>query len=135
MKIAVSNYQVLPADVYPATLKGILEKDSDYGPAVLLEFVISDGEYAGQEVSGMASATLSRKAKLRGWVEGMMGKALPADMTELDMDKLIGRSCRLNVSVKTVKDNMEVNRIETILPVKPPKTEKPAPAPSNGDPF
>ncbi len=141
--VSVSNatYEALPADVYPVVVSKVESKETQYGDGVVITFTVSDGEYAGKTVTGLASMSLNVKAKLRGWVEAITGKSLAnvAEGTNIDLEKLVGKACRVNITIVPGKDGTgEFNRVKDVLPLRPVKTEKPAPKPvesSDGDLF
>lgn len=119
---------LVPADMYMAKFTGYEEIVTEYGPAVKLYFLITEGAEKDKIVNGLASIPangLTPKSKLRIWIEGMLGRKLAGVTEEIDLDKLIGRPCRLNLSVTEGAKGGQFNRIESILP---PRSTKPVKA-------
>jgi len=137
----VSNvsFAAVPADVYPVVVSKIEEKEMEFGPTILVSFTISDGEHAATVITGLASKSLNVKAKLRGWVEAITGKNLAnaAEGTNVDLERLVGKPCRISVSVVPGKDGTgEFNRVTSVLPIRAARPAQPAPKPveaGNGD--
>ena len=125
LTLTAQDYTVVDDGEYPAKFTGYEERTSDFGPAVVLQFELADEEHRGISLSGMASQKLTPKAKLRGWIEGMMGRALEAG-ENVNLDALIGSKVMLYV-VTEDKDKGMFNRIEKIR--KPKPKAKPAPKP------
>lgn len=140
--VSNQSFAAVPADVYPVVVSSIEEKEMEFGPTVILGFTISDGDYAASVVSGLASKSLNLKSKLRGWVEAITSKSLAAvaEGTVVDLEKLVGKPCRITVSVVPGKDGTgEFNRVTSVLPLRAVKLVQ-APAPvappiANGDLF
>lgn len=139
--VSNQSFAVVPADVYPVVVSKIEEKEMEFGPTLIVGFTVSDGEYASTVISGLASKSLNVKAKLRGWVEAITGKSLStvAEGTVVDLEKLVGKACRITVSVVPGKDGTgEFNRVTAVLPLRAMKIVAP-PAPvapaANGDLF
>jgi len=124
LTLTAQDYTVVDDGEYPAKFVGYEERTSDFGPAVILNFELLDEEHRGIGLSGMASQKLTPKAKLRGWIEGMMGRALKAG-EDVNLDALIGSKVMLYVITED-KDKGMFNRIEKI---RKPKKAKPAPKP------
>ena len=122
LTLTAEDYTVVDDGEYPAKFAGYEQKTTEFGPAVILTFELQDEENRGVAVSGMASQKLTPKAKLRGWVEGMMGRALETNES-VDLDDLIGRKVMLYITTQDTDKGM-FNRIDKI---RVPK-RKPAPA-------
>lgn len=151
-RVTESTFELYPADVYEAKLVSIEPKTIEFNgePSDVLEwtFEFVDGEYAGKTINDIASwpaKGLSPKCKLRQWIEGMTGKSLQGYEGEVDINKLIGRPCRINVFRGPNTKGREVNKITSILPPKaggrsqrtapPPPPADVAPPPSEEDLF
>lgn len=125
LTLTAQDYTVVDDGEYPAKFVSYEEKESDFGPAVVLQFELLDEEHRGIALSGMASQKLTPKAKLRGWVEGMIGRALESG-ENVNLDDLIGSKVMLYI-VTEDKDKGLFNRIEKIR--KPKSKTKPVPKP------
>ena len=99
MKLQTKDYETLDEGEYSAKLTGYEEKEGDFGPFLLLTFSVLDEEHAGSTVTAMASKKLGPKCKLRGYVEGMLGRALESKEM-VDMDDFIDRKYMIYVGVK-----------------------------------
>lgn len=121
------NFTILDPDVYEATFKKYEEMDLEFGPALKLFFEIKDmvtEEGGPVTIDGIASVPkngLTLKSKLRGWIEGMLGRNLAGSNEEVDLDALIGTDCRLTVEQVTKGTREDgspkvFNNITTILP-------------------
>ena len=125
LTLTAQDYTVVDDGEYPAKFVSYEERTSDFGPAVILSFELMDEEHRGVALSGMASQKLTPKAKLRGWIEGMMGRALKAG-EDVNLDALIGSKVMLYIITED-KDKGMFNRIEKIR--RPKSKAKPAPKP------
>ncbi len=136
------NFTILEPDVYEATFTKYEEMDLEFGPALKLFFVINDmvtEEGAPITIDGIASVPkngLTPRCKLRGWLEGMLGRALAGSSEEVDLDNLIGAQCRLTVEqvTKGARDDGTpkiFNNITMILPFR--KSTQPRVVSSSGN--
>jgi hypothetical protein len=124
-QVSESTFELYPPDVYDVQLANIEQKTLEFNgePSEVLEFTFEflDGEYQGKRINDIASWPangLTPKTKLRQWIEGMTGKSLKDHAGEVDLNKLLGRKCRINVSVTKNSKNMDKNKITSILPPK-----------------
>jgi len=118
------SFEVIEPGKYNAKVHDIEEKDSSSGnPMLEWTWKIIGGEYNGREIKSFTSlqehALFGLKSHLSAF--GMKGSV------EFDTDKLIGKKAKLVIGKTVVKnrntgDDMEVNRITSILP----STEKQA---------
>lgn len=134
VKIRENGWTLVPADVYSAKVEKIEELDLEYGPCAKFVFRITDGDYAGEMVDGLASLGkdgISPKSKLYTWILAITGQSLE-EIEEFELDDLVGKPCRLNVTEKKKDDGTEYNRIEAVLP--PPK-KRPAGSKKTDDDF
>jgi hypothetical protein len=120
MKLTANDYVTVEEGEYPAKFVGYEEKTTDFGEAVQFRFMLTDEENNGTEIRGLASKKLSPKSKMRGWIEGMLGRALEP-REEIDLDDLLDRKVMLYVSVDDTERGMW-NRIEKIrVPKRKPR--------------
>lgn len=125
LTLTAQDYTVVEDGEYPAKFAGYEEKDTQFGKTVILQFELLDEENRGVPLSGMASQKLTPKAKLRGWIEGMLGRALETG-ENVNLDALIGTKVMLYVTTEDTDKGL-FNRIEKIR--KPKAKGKPAPKP------
>ena len=123
MKLQAKDYETLDEGEYSAKFTGYEEKDGDFGPFLLLTFAILDEEHAGATVTAMASKKLGPKCKLRGFVEGMLGRVLESK-EEVDLDDFISRKFMIYLGVKDTDTGL-FNVVEKIRV--PKRKAKPAP--------
>jgi hypothetical protein len=121
VKIKATDYVTVDEGEYPARFAGYEERTTEFGDAVQFKFVLLDEEHSGVEIRGLASKKLSPKSKMRGWVEGMIGRVLePGE--EIDLDDMIDRKVMLYLAVEDTDKGL-FNRIEKI---RVPKRKAPA---------
>jgi hypothetical protein len=125
LTLTAQDYTTVEDGEYPAKFAGYEEKDTQFGKTVILQFELLDEENRGVPLSGMASQKLTPKAKLRGWIEGMLGRALETG-ENVNLDALIGTKVMLYVTTEDTDKGL-FNRIEKIR--KPKAKGKPAPKP------
>ena len=153
MKYTTTDYEIVEEGEYPAVFSGYEERSTEFGDAVMFSFTLRDEEHSGSEIRGLASAKLTPKAKMRAWVEGIMGRALE-NKEEVDLDDLVGRKVMLYLSVADTEKGM-FNRNEKIrvprrkakrapvveeeeeeeVPVKPARKKMNPATQEEGDPF
>ena len=154
MKYTTIDYEVIEEGQYPAIFTGYEERTTEFGDAVMFCFALRDEEHNGLEIKGLASAKLTPKAKMRAWVEGIMGRALE-NKEEVDLNDLVDRKVILYLSIADTEKGM-FNRIEKIrvprrkakrapvveeeeeeeeAPVKPARKKVNPAAQEEGDPF
>jgi hypothetical protein len=115
LRFTATNSQApLPAGVYAATLEAIEERQGQNGPFLLWRFVVeAEGRTLG--IGAPTSMKFSPTAKARQFTEVLLGRSL-APGEEIDLDTLLGRPCRVVLSVGELDEHSTVNRIETLLP-------------------
>jgi hypothetical protein len=127
LTLTAQDYTTVEDGEYPAKFAGYEEKDTQFGKTVILQFELLDEENRGVPLSGMASQKLTPKAKLRGWIEGMLGRPLETG-ENVNLDALIGSKVMLYVTTEDTDKGM-FNRIEKIRKPKSKAAAKPAPKP------
>ena len=153
MKITASDYVVVEEGEYAAKFTGYEERTTEFGDAVMFCFALLDEENNGTEIKALASKKLTPKAKMRGWIEGMIGRALE-NKEEVDLDDLVGRKVMLYISVADTDKGL-YNRVDKIrvprrkakrapvveeeeeeeVPVKPARKKVNPAAREEGEPF
>ena len=69
---------------------------------------------SGCSIRGSAEVTPGNKT--RKWLEGIVGKALPEGLEEVDVELFKGRKCRIVTSVGVGSKGGEFTKIESIAP-------------------
>ena len=121
MLVQKTEYETLDTGVYPATIRDIQITDGKFGPQLQWDFDL----VGGGSQRGWSGTTMSGKSKLGKWVMALLGN-IP---DELDTDHLVGKPCRLSLTVKTTDDGTEFNRVDNVLAPRATKTQKPQPEP------
>lgn len=119
--LKVQTYKTVDAGTYTARVADVVvEENGQFGPQVKAIFELLDEEVAGKTLVGWASAKLSPKSKLYGWVSALLfrGKGIPEGYITVDTDTLKGVECILVVGVEQRPDGAEYNRVEHVLPAK-----------------
>jgi hypothetical protein len=124
---------VLDTGIYRARVNSIEADEGQFGPQVKFEFEILDEPYADRTLVGWCSAKFSVRTKLFKWTRGILGRRIQVD-ERFDSDKLVGRECRLSVTIKIrADDGTEFNKIDEVLEaIVKDRTETPKPATTNG---
>ena len=81
--------------------------------------ILQPGPYYGKVLVQYANRSLLKGSKARGWVEGMLGRAL-LDKEEVIFDNLIGTECTLLLGDKRPKSGEPGNVIMSITRIKRP---------------
>lgn len=136
--LKVQTYETVDAGMYPARVADVVwDENGQFGPQVKAIFELTEEEVAGKTLVGWASAKLSPKSKLYGWVSALLfrGKGIPEGYPAVDTDALKGLECILVVGVEKKPDGAEFNRVKDVLPMKAtrgaaPRSVTPTPAPT-----
>lgn len=116
------EYEIIEAGVYGATVDSVTPKDpnpnfDDSKPQLQFVFEVTDGTVpVGTQVYAWTGQTYGERSKLRPWLAILMPDFDP-EVDELDTDDLIGKSCRIVVTVKKGTDGRERNRVGEVLPL------------------
>ena len=137
--LKVQMFETVDAGMYPARVADVVwDEDGQFGPQVKAIFELTEEEVAGKTLVGWASAKLSPKSKLYGWVSALLfrGKGIPEGYPAVDTDTLKGLECILVVGVEKKPDGSEYNRVKDVLPMKSargvaPRAASPGPAPAS----
>ena len=93
--LKVQTYETVDAGMYPARVADVVwDENGQFGPQVKAIFELTEEEVAGKTLVGWASAKLSPKSKLYGWVSALLfrGKGIPEGYPAVDTDTLKGWS-------------------------------------------
>lgn len=132
--LAPTEYELLEDGVYEAKLKSVEAYVTQEQKHRLRWRFDAKTEEGVSEVSDTTSLAFSSRSKARPWVEGLIGRTLAAD-ERIDTDDLIGRRCRLVLSIRKT-DVGDFQNIDKILPAKVAGQESaPAPIPRDDLPF
>ncbi len=103
-----NSTDLLPDGPYDATLVKVEEARNADGSYLRWTFEVArHGE--ARTVTGVTGATLDSGEKARYWVEALVGRPLKDD-EEVDLEKLYGRSCRLEITTVN-KEGRDFNKI------------------------
>lgn len=133
MKYEQQIYETVEAGTYPAIVTNVEEADGSWGKYVKITFELQDEKHAGVTVTGIASAKFSSRSKLYRWVKAIFDAAIPRDYS-LDTDHLVGRECRLRLSVEETEDGT-FNHVEKVLTAKDDDSELWEPEDKTKPPF
>jgi len=122
MKLQKRVYELLDVGTYGATVQSVEQATGQYGDQAKMTFGLDDSDAV---LTAWASAKYGPNTKLGRWASAILGGM--AD--ELDTDMLIGKPCRLVVTVKAKDDGTQYNKVDEVLPPKRrPKPEEAKPA-------
>jgi len=127
---------VIPAGRYEAKVTDITEEESSTGnPMLQWTWEITSGDYQGTELRSYTSLQAHALFGLKQHLEafGISGEI------DVETDKLIGKPAVLVVGTKVIKnrntdEDMEVNRVNTILPAAKKATAGPVVTKSGSKP-
>ncbi len=118
MKVRIDCPVVLPAGIHPAKFIGFEPGEALHGRIVKLYFEVLSGPYAGKGVSGICSIPNedAPNSKLQTWCAALAGRDMAAyPPYEVDLNSLIGRPCRLNITVVERADGSLFNQLQAVL--------------------
>lgn len=129
---AATQYEVIEPGVYGATIDVVTPKDpnprfEDSRPQLEFIFLVTDEGFEDAKVFGWTGQTFGPKSKLRPWLAVLMPTFDP-DKDQLDTDDLIGKMCRIVVTLKKGEDGIERNRVGEVLPLETRRRGSAAPA-------
>lgn len=123
-EIEASVVEAIPAAEYPIKVEKIELGDFKFGPAYKFHFKVTEGEYAGTPLDGLA--TKSGGGKLRAWLEIFRGAPF-GNGEPMRVSEAIGRTAVAEVGTKEIKpDDGPAFDVNKIVRIKSPKT-RPAP--------
>ncbi len=117
MKFKAKEYRTLEEGCYPALLENIEEREGSTGRYCRWVFAAQSPQGDPIPVAGLTSLRSGPKAKGRQWVEAILGSKMKAG-EEIDLDELVGKPCRVQVTVVDLEDGGRFNRVEKVLPSK-----------------
>lgn len=105
--------QTVPQGTYEAVITKVEEASSEKGPYLKWHFdALVSGE--AKSIVGVSAMTLDPGSRTRIWVENLCGRSL-ATNEEIDLDRLVGRGCKIEVSINTLNDGRRLPRIDKVL--------------------
>ncbi|MBF6615073.1 MAG: hypothetical protein IVW55_18375 [Chloroflexi bacterium] len=123
------DYAPLPADVYEARLVDIKDGDGKYGLYWLWKFEVPEVEqpdggpwqswktvFSGVDIRPESGD----RRPPRAIAEALEGRKLADDeyLTTEEYEDLVGKNCRLSLSIVLGKDNVWYNQVDSVLPLK-----------------
>jgi hypothetical protein len=125
-----TQYDVIEAGVYAAVIDSVTPEDpnprfEDARPQLKFIFQVTDPDAADAKVFAWTGQTFGPKSKLRPWLASLIPDFDP-DHDELDTDELVGKRCRIVVTLKKGEDNIERNRVGEVLPAEQRRRGQPA---------
>ena len=118
---STSSYEVIEPGVYGAVIDSVTPEDpnprfEDSRPQLKFIFLVTDEGVEDAKVFAWTGQTYGPKSKLRPWLKSLLPEFDP-DRDELDTDDLVGKQCRIVVTLKKGEDNVERNRVGEVLPL------------------
>ena len=132
-EVDLNDFEIIPAGKYLAKVSDIVEQESSSGnPMLVWDWSIIGGEHAGVGLKSYTSLQDHALFGLKGHLEAFK---VIGDISDFEMDALIGKTAMLTVTKNTIVnrdsgEDMDVNRITKVLAAIAPgvKTATPAPA-------
>lgn len=123
IKIKVKEAELpkpIPEGLYEAKVKEISEDEGEFGEYLKFVFEITEGEEKGTTRNAIASKKLSRTksgkaSKLVGYVEALTKTKLQKGEV-LDLEKMVGKYCRIFVKDDKEMDGVMMQRITEVMP-------------------
>jgi hypothetical protein len=113
MEYELRVFETVPAGLYPATVNEIAEEEGNWGRYLKLTFELD----TGATVTGCCSAKFSTRSKFYRWVKALLFDGHPAPKGyRLNADRLVGRSCSVQVGLERDKDGENYNVVEAVYP-------------------
>ncbi len=107
---------LVPEGTWPAIVTEVREKEGPHGPLVNILFnIISDDEYEGRTVTGLANRRISEITKLGRWLVALLGHT-PAIGEEIAVEDILHKECRVVVGHKTNGDGKTFANVTEVLP-------------------
>lgn len=104
---------------YPAVVSGFGEiSEGQYGPRLVWQFEIQTDEGEMVEAAAFSSYSMAsgkKKSNLIAWTEAILGD-IPDE--GLELDDLIGKPCRVDISTYTKDNGIVKNKVTNVLPPK-----------------
>lgn len=119
-EIRFEEYTVLPAAMYRARLETISTEEMQFGPTVIFQWRVVEGEQAGEEVWGFATQKAFPKSKLTTWSKAHLNLSTFPDDFVLKLGALVGKEVFLSVGVEPRADGGgERNVVRAVDPIRP----------------
>ncbi len=117
LTVTHANYDLLEPDVYRVKLVDVQEVRGAYGEQVRLKLEVVDPDYAGVTLTAWANLSSAPQSKLVRWLGAFHGNGFGAG-ERIDVDRLIGKTAKAVVDVKSSADGRTYNRVNDILPLR-----------------
>lgn len=119
------EFELIEAGTYNAKLDELEERqDGQFGPSVRFIFKIEgDEDYDGYKISGFVTLKIDEETneptfwpgtKMWAWVEALNGGSIATD-EEIDLEDLVGRSCRVTIIHKEDKKGRMRDKVGDVL--------------------
>lgn len=114
----VADLEAIPAGLYSAKIFEMTPGRSKAGnPKISVVFVVTEGDYAETRVFHNLTLVPQAMPFVKRFLKAFYDKEdLNQEEFELDTDDLVGRECRIRVSVE-VRDGEKQNRVGSVLPI------------------
>jgi hypothetical protein len=114
---AVRDPDPYPAGRYAAHFLDYEEREGNYGAYLIWSFkVYCNGE--SQDITGLTSAKFGTRSKEYQFVEALQGRS-PGDGEDIDLEKLRGAPCQVELTVKESKNGGVFNGVVGVQPAAP----------------
>src|SRR6266545_7004219 len=114
---AVRDPDPYPAGRYQAHFLDYEPRDGNYGEYLVWTFkVYCNGE--AQAITGITGSRFGTRSKEYQFVEVLQGKA-PGDGEDIDLEKLRGAPCQVELNVKEGKNGGMFNSVVGVYPAAP----------------
>lgn len=104
---------------HPVILKDIKQLESQFEDSeyfLAWEFEVTEGDFAGREISGSSSTNFGPQAKGREWAEALLGRKLSTG-EKIAADKLIGQGANVLVDLKE-KERGTFPQVSKVYPLR-----------------
>ena len=127
MILTVQTYEVMEPGEYIAKVGKIESVQGEYGERLKIAFELV--EHPGSVALGWCNPKLGPKTTLYQWTKAICfgGEDFTGDF---DVNNLVGRVCRLVLTVEAGKDGQDRNKIVEVFPPRRRNGSTPAPAPT-----
>ncbi len=117
MKLVVTApAQQLPDDVYVVKLLSVEEQEGAFGPQLVWQLEVTDGEYAGAKLKAWSNSTTALNSKTVKWASVLAGHSYRQG-DEVDLQTLVGKRARAVVSQKAGPNGNAYARVTDLLPL------------------
>ncbi len=109
---AGNGNQPLAAGTYEASLTKVEQASNADGPYLKWTFCL-DCQGQTRNITGFTPMSLDQGSKTRFWVEALLGRSIK-DQEEIDLERLYGQVCQLELSIATLNNGQMLNRVDRL---------------------